>query len=91
MTKGKQAEKGLTNKLSPQEAYSIIRRFDDSDFQVQVERDLRGARYKLYDALGMWLNFQLYIDEKTYETIEKTARDYINGRLVPGYFSRLQK
>lgn len=89
MSKGRKIERGLTHKLTPQEVSGIIRRFDGSDFQVQVQRDLLGAKYKLYDAVGMWLGSRQYVDERTYGTIDDIAESYLDGSLVPEYFGRL--
>lgn len=88
MSKGRKLEKGLTHRLTTPEVDKIVRLFDGSDFQVQVQRDLRGARYKLYDAVGMWLGSRQYVDEKTYRTIEGIAKSYLDESLVPGYFGR---
>lgn len=90
MSKGRKLEKGLTHKLTYAEVDQIQRKFDGSPFQEQVVRDLRGARYKLYDAVGMWLGSQQYVDEKTYRTIEGIAKSYLDESLVPGYFSRIK-
>ena len=91
MSKGRKLEKGLTHKLTSAEVDKIQRKFADSPFQEQVARDLRGARYKLYDAIGMWLGSRQYVDEKTYRTIEGIAKSYLDESLVPGYFSRINQ
>lgn len=90
MEKGKKIEKGVTHQLTSVEVGEIMRKFEGSPFQEQVTRDLRGARYKLYDAVGMWLQSERYVDEPTYRSIEAIARSYLNESLVPGYFTRLK-
>lgn len=90
MAKGRKLEKGLTHKMTAQEVNGIISKFNDSDFQIQVKRDLLGPKYKLYDALGMWLGSRNYVDERTYGTIEGIARSYLDESLVPEYFGRLK-
>ena len=89
--KGRKFERGVTHQLTSVEVGEIMQKFNGSQFQEQVARDLRGARYKLYDAVGMWLQSERYVDQKTYGTIEGIARSYLDESLVPGYFSRLQK
>ena len=90
MSKGRKLEKGLTHQLTSAEVDKIMRKFNGNSFQEQVVRDLRGARYKLYDAVGMWLGSRQYVDEKTYRTIERIAKSYLDDSLVPGYFSRIR-
>lgn len=89
MSKGRKLEKGLTHQLTSAEVDRIQRKFIGSPFQEQVARDLRGARYKLYDAIGMWLGSRHYADEQTYQIIEGIAKSYLDESLVPGYFSRI--
>lgn len=91
MEKGRKLEKGMTHQLTPDEVNQITGRFNGSPYQEQVARDLRGTRYKLYDAVGMWLQSERYVDEPTYRTIKEIARSYLDESLVPGYFSRLQQ
>lgn len=90
MEKGRKTEKGVTHQLTPDEVNKVMRKFNGSPFQVQVERDLRVARYKLYDAVGMWLQSERYVDERTYRAIEGIARSYLDESLVPGYLGRLR-
>ncbi len=90
MEKGRKIEKGVTHQLTAEEVGSVMRRFSGSPFQEQVARDLGRSRYKLYDAVGMWLQSERYVDEPTYRTIEGIARSYLDESLVPGYFSRLR-
>ena len=91
MEKGRKLENGVSNQLTAAEVGNIMRQFNGSPFQEQVARDLRGARYKLYDAVGMWLQSQRYVDEATYRTIEGIARSYLDESLVPGYFGRIRR
>ena len=86
---GRTIERGLTNRLYGGEIADIMERFDQALFQIQVWRDLAVARYKLYDAVGMWLQSQTYVTPATYEEIKLAARDYLNQTLVPAYFQRL--
>ena len=90
MSKGRKLEKGLTHQLTSAEVNKIMRKFNGSPFQEQVVRDLRGARYKLYDAVGMWLGSRQYVDEETYRAIEGIAKSYLDESLVPGYFGRIK-
>ena len=89
MEKGRKLEKGMTHQLDLEEVNQITRKFK-GPFQEQVSRDLRGARYKLYDAVGMWLQSERYVDDRTYRTIEGIARSYLDETLVPEYFARLK-
>ena len=91
MEKGRKTERGATHQLTPQEVNHVMRKFHGSPFQVQVARDLRVGRYKLYDAVGMWLQSDQYVDQRTYRAIEGIARSYLDESLVPGYFGRLQQ
>lgn len=91
MEKGRKIEKGVTHQLTAAEVGNIMCQFNGSPFQEQVARDLRGARYKLYDAVGMWLQSERYVDERTYKAIEGIARSYLDESLVPGYFTRLNR
>ena len=90
MEKGRKIEKGVTHQLTAAEVENIMRQFNGSPFQEQVARDLRGARYKLYDAGGMWLQSEKYVDARTYRAIEGFAKSYLDESLVPGYFGRLR-
>ncbi len=91
MEKGREIEKGVTHQLTAEESNGFMCRFNGSPFQEQVARDLARSRYKLYDAVGMWLQSKRYVDERTYRTIEGIARSYLNESLVPEYFARLKK
>lgn len=91
MEKGRKLENGATHQLTTAEVNEIMRQFSGSPFQEQVARDLRGARYKLYDAVGMWLQSEKYVDARTYESIRGIAKSYLDESLVPGYFSRLNR
>jgi len=90
MEKGRKIEKGMTHQLTAAEVVEIMRQFNDSPFQEQVARDLGRSRYKLYDAVGMWLQSDRYVDDRTYRTIEGIARSYLDESLVPGYFGRIR-
>ena len=91
MEKGWKTERSVTHQLTPDEVNKIMRKFNGSPFQMQVERDLRVGRYKPYDVVGMWLQSEQYVDQRTYRAIEKIARSYLDESLVPGYFTRLKK
>lgn len=90
MTKGRSLERGATNNLLGPEIADVMERFEEAAFQVQVHSDLAVARYKLYDAAGMWLQSRAYLDEGTYRSVQVAARDYLAERIVPGYFARLR-
>lgn len=90
MDKGRSLERGATNWLTGPEVASVMERFEESLFQIQVWRDLAVARYKLYDAVGMWLQSTRSLTPSTYEQVQSAANGYIEETLVPEYFSRLK-
>lgn len=90
MTNGRMLERDLTNRLYGAEIADIMERFEEAPFQVQVWRDLAVARYKLYDATGIWLRSRRHVQASTYSQVEQFAQDYLDQKVVPAYFQRLK-
>lgn len=90
MAKGRSLEKGLTNQLYGTEIADIMERFGDAPFQIQVWKDLAATKYKLYDAVGMWLQSKSCLTGKGYEQVLSSASAYIDETIAPDYFRRIR-
>jgi hypothetical protein len=91
IAKGRELERGSTNGLLGPEIADIMDRFSDAGFQIQVYRDLVVARYKLYDATGIWLQSRPYVSDAIYGEIESAGQAYLDESLAPAYFRRLRQ
>ena len=89
MALGRTLEQGLTNRLYANEIADLMERFEDAGFQIQVWRDLAVARYKLYDALGMWWQSRGVLPAATYSSVRSAADAYLDQTLAAAYFRRM--
>jgi len=89
--KGRSLERGVTNSLQTGEIADVMERFGEAPFQIQVYRDLAVARYKLYDATGMWLQSRSVVAQTTFDQVVSVAREYLAETLLPSYFNRLRE
>jgi len=86
---GRKIEKKLTHQLEPPFCESIMQTLeffgaDDKDLG-QIKLDLYFAKFKIWDAMGMWYSSEYFQSKPIYRGIDKLVDLYIKMENVGGF------